>query len=72
MPRKTNVFNMKVVPSGFVDHNGRFLGTITPSKHAGPCRYYAVPYVKNEPQRVQGLIDYNEAKQYLIDNSKGV
>lgn len=72
MPRKTTVWNLKIVSSGFVNHRGEYLGNITTTGNMETGKrlaFHAVRYIKNQPQTPKMFLDYSMAKQYLIDGN---
>lgn len=72
MPRKTTVWNLKIVCAGFINHRGEYLGNITTTGNMETGKrlaFHAVRYIKNKPQIPVRFIDYIEAKSYLIDGT---
>jgi len=68
--RKTTKYNLITVPTGFIDQRGNYLGSITVVGLDSPAKnlkFYARRYNEGKPQIPVGFLDYNDAKQYLID-----
>jgi hypothetical protein len=72
--RRTTVYNMLTVPTGFVTLKGEYLGTITVVGLDEPAKklaFYPQRYRdgKARPGVVPRILDYNKAKQYLLDGT---